>query len=592
MADNVGYTPGTGATVAADEIGGVLFQRVKLTTGADGTADDVSPANPLPVSGTQDDGTASNGKAMVVAGITPGGVVQILETNGSGHLHVADGGGSITVDGTVAVSNFPATQAVSADSLPLPTGAATETTLAALNAKLLTSTEMPDQNAVSLPVRQSPMKYWIASFSDVGSGLRSPLFTQIGPTGTGMAISQSAGNLVITTGTTANQEITLRSIQSFSGALTLHGLIQLSQRIANNNFFVDLVDVIGDNLAFTIVNATTVDVTLTSHGYTDDNVGQRMDIGCITGAAGVPMEAVIASIPNANTIRFTVAGWPATGSGTCSLTGWNKIELLYTGTSATIVNFNTRRRGWQNTSVGAAINTTASGHIAAVNVANGLASLSDQVTTSLGSYTNRHAWRVNNPDPDVTLFLQLRARNGTTNPASNTTCTVRFVRVEDYIPTQVDIVGTRQQSIANSLPVFVTSQIVLTASGARVGFVAGSGIWFDDSATALAANATFTGTSRDLAATATATAISAATAYTKEMRLSAESDVAGTLWLEVSRDNTTWRRVKSVATAAVTGGGQYAEIVHRPSWRYARVGFTNGATIQARFSINSLLMAT
>ena len=56
---------------------------------------------------------------------------------------VSDGGGSLTVDGSVAVSNFPGTQAVSgsvsvsnfpatqpvsAASLPLPTGAATETT--------------------------------------------------------------------------------------------------------------------------------------------------------------------------------------------------------------------------------------------------------------------------------------------------------------------------------------------------------------------------------------------------------------------------------------------------------------------------------
>jgi len=50
VADNVGYTPGSGATVAADEIGGVLYQRVKLTTGVDGTATDVSSASPLPVS--------------------------------------------------------------------------------------------------------------------------------------------------------------------------------------------------------------------------------------------------------------------------------------------------------------------------------------------------------------------------------------------------------------------------------------------------------------------------------------------------------------------------------------------------------------
>jgi hypothetical protein len=49
MADNVGYTPGTGALVAADEIGGVLHQRVKLGVGDDGVAVDVSAANPMPV---------------------------------------------------------------------------------------------------------------------------------------------------------------------------------------------------------------------------------------------------------------------------------------------------------------------------------------------------------------------------------------------------------------------------------------------------------------------------------------------------------------------------------------------------------------
>ena len=50
MADNVAITPGAGATVAADDIGGVLWQRVKVGWGGDGVAGDVSAANPLPVS--------------------------------------------------------------------------------------------------------------------------------------------------------------------------------------------------------------------------------------------------------------------------------------------------------------------------------------------------------------------------------------------------------------------------------------------------------------------------------------------------------------------------------------------------------------
>jgi hypothetical protein len=38
MADNVGYTPGNGAVVAADDVGGVLYQRVKVSLGDDGQA--------------------------------------------------------------------------------------------------------------------------------------------------------------------------------------------------------------------------------------------------------------------------------------------------------------------------------------------------------------------------------------------------------------------------------------------------------------------------------------------------------------------------------------------------------------------------
>lgn len=49
MADNIDVTPGTGKTIAADDVSGVLYQRVKLAVGADGTALDVSTTSPLPV---------------------------------------------------------------------------------------------------------------------------------------------------------------------------------------------------------------------------------------------------------------------------------------------------------------------------------------------------------------------------------------------------------------------------------------------------------------------------------------------------------------------------------------------------------------
>lgn len=55
MADNVELNQGTGgAVMATDDIGGVHFERVKLTLGADGVnAGDVSASNPIPAKETR-----------------------------------------------------------------------------------------------------------------------------------------------------------------------------------------------------------------------------------------------------------------------------------------------------------------------------------------------------------------------------------------------------------------------------------------------------------------------------------------------------------------------------------------------------------
>lgn len=192
-------------------------------------------------------------------------------------------------------------------------------------------------------------------------------------------------------------------------------------------------------------------------------------------------------------------------------------------------------------------------------------------------------------------FLNASAVQNTFNAAGlfKTEVFARYMRLRVSTATTAGtttIFVTASQSSYTTLTQIVGS-VGLSAGTGRVGFIAGSGIWYDDSSTVLAAAATFTGASRDLTVTATATAMANAATYSKELRVSAESDQSGTLWLEVSRDATNWRRAKSVATTAVTGGGQYAEIVHRPSLRYARVGFTNGATLQTRFTINSILIA-
>lgn len=97
---------------------------------------------------------------------------------------------------------------------------------------------------------------------------------------------------------------------------------------------------------------------------------------------------------------------------------------------------------------------------------------------------------------------------------------------------------------------------------------------YTDSAANLAASATFTGTSRDGGATP-AFNLFVANAY---------ADVAGTLRVEKSTDNTTWRRAS--ADVAV-GAGEAKELVVRVTARYYRVVYVNGAGAQTAFLLTS-----
>lgn len=71
MADNVAITAGTGTTIAADDVGGILTQRVKVQWGPDGTVNDtdVATGKPLPVQHRVSDGTAwTYGSGAIGAG--------------------------------------------------------------------------------------------------------------------------------------------------------------------------------------------------------------------------------------------------------------------------------------------------------------------------------------------------------------------------------------------------------------------------------------------------------------------------------------------------------------------------------------------
>jgi len=323
-------------------------------------------------------------------------------------------------------------------------------------------------NSQGLPVRNIPTPLFRTTFAKViASGVDTDFFTLL-QTGTGMAVSQSAGNLVITSGTTANSETVLRSTTSFRNELILRWQTILSQRIANNNFVVELVDVIGDGLAITVNSATSVTVTIPSNPFTSQNVGQGITIGVISGiASAVPQRGVIASV-SGNNVTFTVAGFPGSGTGTCSLFGWNYFQAIYSGTTATQMSFDAQRNGWNSGVTTATINTTASaGHMGIINSSYGVASLLDQLVASVAtiSTTMRASRVVNLPDETAELFLQFRVLNGTTNPASTTTWTIGIGAVEDLVSLPVSLVNTKAQPFNTPQPVQVVNTPATTVTG-------------------------------------------------------------------------------------------------------------------------------
>lgn len=318
-------------------------------------------------------------------------------------------------------------------------------------------TTIPDNQASGLPVRPIGQDTWTCSFTDSGASVLSSDFT-LRRQGTGIGYSQASGLLLVTTGTSANAEFLARSTVAWRSAMTARCSTVLSQRIANNNFMFLLADSVGEGLACTINGTTSISVTKTAHGFTSANVGQFMFVGAITGANGVPGRYAIASVPDANTINFTVAGWPASGSCTVDLFGHSYVKWHYDGTTETSAKIDAQRKGWASGDTTVAVSTTAApGHIAQVQNAGRELYYSDFTrASSLAPLAKNRGTRVENiPDDNLDLYLYLWAYNGSTNPASTTTWTVGFASVEKFALTPVHISGAEIVGPAAAIPVYV-----------------------------------------------------------------------------------------------------------------------------------------
>jgi hypothetical protein len=115
VADGVAITPGAGANIATDDIGGFQYQRIKQMWGADGIANEVSVAKPLPVNCPNTYERVAASQTAQVLGTGVGGIGDYIAgmlivpaTTSPGAVALLDGATSMTVftGGASSVSNL------------------------------------------------------------------------------------------------------------------------------------------------------------------------------------------------------------------------------------------------------------------------------------------------------------------------------------------------------------------------------------------------------------------------------------------------------------------------------------------------------
>lgn len=206
--------------------------------------------------------------------------------------------------------------------------------------------------------------------------------------------------------------------------------------------------------------------------------------------------------------------------------------------------------------------------------------------TQASSFTN--ASRVfTGPIPPGATHIRARVTTMTgsitVTVAASSRASSETVALTGQLPTGSNTIG----KLDASSQTIGTVNLAANFLGGKIGNVANQGNAYDDTATALGASATYTGTSRDLLG-GTGNVPSGFQGI-NEFRAWAISDVTGTLYYETSRDNVTYRRTDQFVAAQNIPSGLWVargkiELVSR----YGRWVYVNGAGAQTHFQLQSL----
>lgn len=276
---------------------------------------------------------------------------------------------------------------------------------------------------------KSMQKKWRAGFT--GQEL-NPSKWEIIQVGAGQSITVNNGELQVHAGTVANAETIFVSKQEFTVPMRAMMNVKLSQRIANQEFFVELVS-------------------------TDKETGEITSHSC--------------------------AGWQ------------------FDGTSATSAKYYTNG-GDQPTTLSAlstiVSTTTGIGGIYEIEPTSDETWFFSRTADATSGRTNSYVRHSQIPSPSLKYRLQIRVKNGSVAPASNTIFYSQFANISDYTELTAEITGGRGTSVAGQ-GIFATVAGSLTS--VTTAYTSPKSVYNTDTVANLNAGALFSGTVRDLGAT-------------------------------------------------------------------------------------------
>lgn len=371
---------------------------------------------------------------------------------------------------------------------------------------------------MTTPKVEGKRNVWKVNFCDVLAAGVAPEFTIV-KKDPGISVFQANGLLNVSMGTTINEEVILRSNETFRGSLLLSAFVLHATRSANSNFFIELVDLVGEAVPFTMLSATQVQLTFPKQEQwmSSAAVGKSVNLGNFVGLSGcIPGRYVIASVVG-SVVVLTVSGFPAAGSGTMDVFGMDSLRVLYDGTTATTVKMGASAMGWATGDTTIAVNTSASsGHlISALFEKNGLTFMDNLPTSNVSTigFRQRGNIVVNVPNPFKEYVLQLRGFNGTTAPTA-ATVQLGFVQIEDYSTEDVMIAGMKPGSNLGTMPVSLvdvgqggSSNVVVVGAAAHDSVVSGNPVRVAGRALTANYTAVATGDTADLVTTLNGAAV-------------------------------------------------------------------------------------